>query len=255
MHDRLATNQLRARGTTRTYSLAAYVCGKRASNGAGNRLLPQHDQRALHVHDTPCCNACSHGQSRHTCFLTNRPRIVRTGEESVLAKATKTMRMQLTKNTERDNTNRGAATVDVVNEFLLTLIPKRLYEDLAEQELLWRYCRVSRELRQQTPQRSGVLGRDAYRRRCQCNRLPQPNNSEGCAGPLCGQDSRLCLYKRKSQQLKASLIEVYLLGPDIHLLDARGVLQSPREEASTLQTHSRRSQVVARGFPRKPDQR
>ena len=48
------------------------------------------------------------------------------------------MRVQLQDNTKQDNTNRGVATLATVNQFLLTLITKRLYEDLAERELLWR---------------------------------------------------------------------------------------------------------------------
>ena len=39
---------------------------------------------------------------------------------------------------KRDSTNRWTATFASVNRFLLTPITKRLYEDLAEQDLLWR---------------------------------------------------------------------------------------------------------------------
>jgi hypothetical protein len=48
------------------------------------------------------------------------------------------MRVQPQDNTKRDSTNRGAATVASVNQFLLTLVTKRLYENLAERDLLSR---------------------------------------------------------------------------------------------------------------------
>ncbi len=118
-------------------------------------------------------------------------------------------------------------------------------------------CRVSRKLRQQTSQCSGVLGSDAYRRRFRCNRFPKTNNSQGGAGALRDQDSRLCLCKRKLTRLatvQGILVRGVPVCTDIQLLDAPGVLQSRREEASTLQTLKALASSPL-GFPRKPDQR
>ncbi len=61
--------------------------------------------------------------------------MVKEREEPVLSKKTENMRVQLQDNTERDKTMRGVATVASVSQFLLTLITKRLYKDLAEQKL------------------------------------------------------------------------------------------------------------------------
>jgi hypothetical protein len=55
---------------------------------------------------------------------------------------------------------------------------------------------------------------------------------------------------RVSQQFRASSFEVYLFVTDIQLLDAPDVLQSRREEASTLQTLKALASSRA-GFPTK----
>lgn len=167
------------------------------------------------------------------------------------------MRGQLQGNTERDNTNRGVATVATVNQFLLTLITKRLYEDLAEQELLWRVAgylgsfdaklRNDRVFWGVTLTDGGSHATDSFK-------LTIPKEVLERCGAKTRDYVRATGSLHVSQQFRASSFEVYLLVTDIHLLDAQGVLQSRREEASGLQTLKALASSRA-DLLRKPDQR
>jgi hypothetical protein len=74
------------------------------------------------------------------CVHTDRPQIggARKERNRHCQNETERRRVQLHDNMERDSTDRRAVTVATVNQFLLTLITKRLYEDLDKQEMLWR---------------------------------------------------------------------------------------------------------------------
>ncbi len=147
--------------------------------------------------------------------------------------------MQLKNNTKRDNsTNHGAVTVASVNQFLLTLITKRLYEDLAEHDLLWRVAgylsSLDNKLRNDRVFWGVTLTEGANATDCLKLTIPKEVLERSSAKAR----EYVCVsgVLRVSQQFKRSSFEVHLWVTDMQLLDAPGVLQSRREEVSTLQT-------------------
>jgi exodeoxyribonuclease VII large subunit len=163
------------------------------------------------------------------------------------------MQVQLQNNTERGNRNPGPVGVSTVNQFLLALITKRLYEDLAEQELLWQVAGYLGSLDNKLRNDRvfwGVTLTEEGSNATESLKLTIPKEVLERSGAKARDYVCASGVLRVSQQFKASSFEVYLLVTDMQLLDAPGLLQSRREEASTLQTLKALATSRA-GFPTK----
>ena len=147
--------------------------------------------------------------------------------------------MQLQNSADRDSRESKLATVVTVNQFLVTLITKRIHEDLTEQELLWRVAgylgNVENKLRNDQVF-WGVALTEEVSNATNSLKLTIPKEVLERSGTKTR--DRVCAsgVLRVSQQFKTSAFEVYLFVTEIQLLDAPELLHSHREEVSTLQT-------------------